>query len=133
MSAARRSRPAVIAAAVGVALVANLVVFAVGRALGGSFTFTREGTATTVDAATVAGFTVVPLLLGLVVVALLARRFPVVATVASIVAPVLAVVTIGVMTLPAGFDTVSTVALALCHLVLAPVSVLGVRALRATA
>ncbi len=130
MTALPRSRPLVVAAAVVAAVVVNLVVFAVGRAAGGSFTFTRSGTPATVDAATVAGFSAVPLLLGLVLVALLARRWPLVARVALVVAPVLAVVTIGLMTLPVDLDTVSTVTLALCHLTLAPISVLAIRALR---
>jgi hypothetical protein len=125
-----RSRPLVVAAAVGTAVVVNLVVHALGRAAGGSFTFTRAGAPTGVDAATVAGFSAVPLLLGLVVVALLCRRWPLVARMALVVAPVLAVVTVGLMTLPVDLDTVSTVTLALCHLTLAPISVLAIRALR---
>lgn len=133
MSRAVRSRPVVVAAIVGAALVVNLVVYAVGRAAGGDFTFSRAGVPTEVGAATVAGFTTVPLLLGLLVVALLCRRWPVIARVATVVAPVLAVVTVGLMTLPADFDTVSTLTLALCHLTLAPLSVLGVRALRGAA
>ena len=83
-----------------------------------------------VDAATVAGFATVPLLVGLVLAALLARRWPRVLTVAQVVAPVLALVTVPLMTLPADFDRVSTAALALGHVVLAPVSVLALRALR---
>ncbi|QIM21222.1 hypothetical protein G7075_08905 [Phycicoccus sp. HDW14] len=130
MSALTRSRPVVVAAAVGTAVVVNLVVYGLGRAAGGSFTFTRAGVPTAVDAATVAGFSAVPLLLGLVVVALLGRRWPVVARMAVVVAPVLAVVTVGLMTLPVDLDTVSTVTLALCHLTLAPISVLAIRALR---
>lgn len=124
-----RSRPLVVAAAVAAAVVVNLVVFTVGRAAGGSFTFTRGGTPATVDAATVAGFSAVPLLLGLVVVAVLVGSWPVIARVAAVVAPVLAVVTIGLMTLPVDLDAVSTVTLALCHLTLAPISVLAIRSL----
>lgn len=133
MNALTRSRPVVVAAAVGTAVVVNLVVYGLGRAAGGSFTFTRAGVPTAVDAATVAGFSAVPLLLGLVVVALLGRRWPVVARMAVVVAPVLAVVTVGLMTLPVDLDTVSTVTLALCHLTLAPISVLAIRALRGQA
>lgn len=130
---ARHPRPVIVAATVGTAVVVNLVVYAAGRAAGADFTFTSAGTVTQVDALTVVGFTVVPLLLGLTVVALLCRRWPVVATVAMVVAPALAVVTVGLMTVPADFDTASTVTLALCHLTLAPLSVLGVRALRGPA
>jgi hypothetical protein len=39
-------------------------------------------------------------------------------------------VTILLMTIPADFDTASTVTLALCHVTLAPLSVLGLLALR---
>ena len=128
-----RPRPVIVAATVGAAAAVNLVVYAAGRAAGADFTFTSAGTVTQVDALTVVGFTVVPLLLGLTVVALLCRRWPVVATVAMVVAPVLAVVTVGLMTVPADFDTASTVTLALCHLTLAPLSVVGIRALRGPA
>jgi hypothetical protein len=120
----------VVAVTVVAAVVANLAVFLAGRAAGGTFEFSGAGTQMRVDAATVAGFTAVPLLVGLVVVALLGPRLPWVHPVALVVAPLLAVVTIGVMTLPADLDTTSTVALALCHLVLVPASVLGVLALR---
>ncbi len=135
MSTASWSRAAVVAATVGAAVLVDLVVYAIGRAAGGTFTFPSAGSgvATTVDAVTVAGFAAVPLLIGLTVVALLCRRWPVVATVATVVAPVLAVVTVGLMTVPADFDTVSTLTLALCHLTLAPLSVLGIRALRGPA
>lgn len=47
-----------------------------------------------------------------------------------VVAPVLAVLTIFVMTIPADLDTVSTVALAACHVTLVPISILAVRLLR---
>lgn len=68
--------------------------------------------------------------LGLIVVALLARRLVWIARVAMVVAPVLAVVTIGVMTLPVDLDTISTVTLATCHLTLVPISIVAIRRLR---
>lgn len=124
------SRAATVVGAVVVAVVVNLLVHAVGRLAGGDFTFTREGGAATVDAATVAGFSAVPLGLGLLVVALLARRLPWVPRVAAVVAPALAVATILLMTLPVDLDAVSTVALATCHLTLVPVSLVAIRRLR---
>ncbi|MBU2662478.1 hypothetical protein KOI35_03050 [Actinoplanes bogorensis] len=127
-----RKAATVIAAAAGVAVVVNLAIYAVGRAAGGSFRFTGNGVVNEVDAATVAGFTAVPLLIGLVLVALLSRFGGWVTRTAVVVAPVLAVVTIFVMTIPADLDTASTVTLALAHLVLAPISVLAVRALART-
>ena len=96
----------------------------------GDVRFTAPAGPAEVDAATVAGFTVVPLLAGLVLAALLGPRWPWVYAVALVVAPTLALVTILVLTLPADLDTVSTAALASCHVVLAPVAVLALRRLR---
>ncbi|WP_267900725.1 DUF6069 family protein [Micromonospora craterilacus] len=128
-AAGRRSSLAVVAATVGAALIMNLLIHAVGRAAGGRFVFTNAGQSMQVDALTVGGFTVVPLLLGLTAVALTARRWPWTVIVGSVVAPLLALVTIPIMTIPAGFDTVSAVALSLCHVSLAPISVLGLLSL----
>lgn len=77
-----------------------------------------------------AGFTAVPLLAGLTVAALVARRWPRLITVGLIAAPTLALSTIAIMTLPADLDPISTVTLALCHVVLAPVAVLALLRLR---
>ena len=111
-------RAAVVALAVGAAVAVNLGVHAVGRAAGGTFRFTSASGPAEVDAVTVAGFSAVPLLLGLAAVALLAARAAWITRAALIAGPLLAVGTIVVMTLPADFDTVSTVTLALCHLTL---------------
>lgn len=124
-------RARIVLTAVAVAVAVNLAIHAAGRAIGGTFRFTQAGHPITVDAATVAGFTAVPLLAGLVLVALTARRSPWVASAALIVAPSLAVVTILLMTVPADFDTTSSVALGLCHLALVPITILSLRALRA--
>ncbi|MBM2623137.1 hypothetical protein JIG36_47340 [Actinoplanes sp. LDG1-06] len=124
-----RRAPAVIAAAVGAAVIVNLVVYAIGRAAGGSFRFTTDGTLNEVDAVTVAGFSAVPLLLGLSLVALLSRLGPWLTRTAVIVAPALALATIVVMTVPADLDTTSTITLSLCHVTLAPISVAAVLAL----
>ncbi|MGB7448627.1 MAG: DUF6069 family protein [Ornithinimicrobium sp.] len=124
------TRAIVVLAAVSLAVVLNLVVYAVGRTAGGTFVFTRDGTPVVVDAATVAGFSAVPLGIGLLVVAVASGRAPWVARVAVVVAPVLAVATIAIMTLPVDLDTVSTATLATCHLTLAPISILAIRALR---
>jgi Cu/Ag efflux pump CusA len=84
----------------------------------------------TVDAVTVAGFSAVPLLVGMAVAAAAARRLPVLLRVGLVVAPALALVAVPMMTLPADFDRVSTLTLALCHVTLVPVSMLGPLALR---
>lgn len=125
------SRPVVVAVSGVVAVVVNLAVYAAGRAAGGTFRFTSSGVPAEVDAVTVAGFSVVPLVAGLTVVALLARFAGWVVRAALVVGPLLAVGTIAVMTLPADFDTVSTTALAVCHLTLVPIVVVAVFAIRA--
>ncbi|WP_349876601.1 DUF6069 family protein [Micromonospora sp. HUAS YX12] len=123
------SRTAVVALATAVAVVVNLIVYAIGRAAGGSFLFTADGRQVEVDAVTVAGFSALPLALGLTAVALLASRFAWVVRAALIVGPALAVLTIATMTLPADLDTTSTITLAVCHLTLAPIIVVAVTAL----
>jgi hypothetical protein len=125
------SRGVTVVAAVAVAVVANLLVFAAGRAAGGDFTFMRSGSAVTVDAMTVAGFSAVPLGAGLALVAALVGRVRWIATIAAIVAPLLAVVTIFVMTIPVDLDRASTVSLACCHLTLVPISLLAIRRIQA--
>ncbi|MEU8242657.1 DUF6069 family protein [Actinoplanes missouriensis] len=123
-------RAAVVALGVTAAVALNLVVYAIGRAAGATYRFTSQGEPAEVDALTVAGFSAVPLLLGLSVVALLAPRAGWVATAALIAGPLLAVATVPLMTLAADFDTASTAALAICHLVLVPVIILAVRRMR---
>ena len=125
-----RARVRTVVGAVVAAGLVNLVVYAVGRLAGGDFTFTRDDGRATVDAATVAGFTAVPLGAGLALVGLLADRLRWVPRVAAVVAPLLAVATILVMTVPVDLDAVSTATLATCHLTLVPVSLLAIRRLR---
>ena len=122
-------RVLLIAAAAGTAVVVNLILYGVGRAAGGDFSFTSPSGPATVDAATVAGFSAVPLVLGLVVVALLVRLGSWVTRAALIAGPLLAIGTIAVMTLPTDLDAASKVTLALCHLTLVPVIVVAVRRL----
>jgi hypothetical protein len=125
----RLSRPALVAAAVALAAIVNVLIYLIGRAAGGTFVFTAATGRAEVDALTVAGFSIVPLAAGLTAVALLAPRWRWVSRAALIAGPLLAVVTIVTMTLPADFDTVSTVSLALCHLTLVPIIVAAVTAL----
>ncbi|WP_136707603.1 DUF6069 family protein [Agromyces sp. H66] len=129
----RLGRVAIVALTVVTAVVVNLVIFAIGRAAGGSFRFESAYGPAEVDALTVVGFTVVPLLLGMTAVALLARVWPWVIPVALVVAPVLALATVPLMTFPAGFDAPSTVALSLCHVALVPTSIVGLLAVRGSA
>jgi hypothetical protein len=121
------SRAAVVALSCATAVTANLIVYGVGRAAGGTYRFTSATGATEVDAITVGGFSAVPLAIGLTTVALLAPLATWVARAAMVIGPALAIGTILVMTLPADFDTVSKVALALCHLTLVPITIAAVR------
>jgi hypothetical protein len=59
----------------------------------------------------------------------LSRRWPALITTAKIIVSVLAVATIGLMTLPAHFDTTSTLFLGAMHLALIPATVLALGAL----
>ncbi|SDJ41154.1 DUF6069 family protein [Nonomuraea jiangxiensis] len=130
-SRARGRAAVIVAATVMVALVLNLAIYAVGRALGGDFRFTAQGRPAEVDATTLGGFTVVPLLVGMTLAALLSRIWRPVILVAMVVAPALALVTIPIMTIPADLDEASTITLALCHVALVPVTLAGLLALRA--
>jgi hypothetical protein len=121
----------VVAATIVLAVLINVVIYAIGRAAGGTFRFASPSGPAEVDALTVVGFTVVPLFLGMTVVALLVRVWPWVVRVALVVAPAFALVTIPVMTFPAGFDLTSTITLALCHVAMVPTVVFGLLALRA--
>jgi hypothetical protein len=124
-----RSRWLVIAAGVGAAVVINQILYAVGRAAGGTFRFTSTSGPATVDAATVAAFSAVPLLVGLVAVALLSPLGNWVIRTALVVGPLLAIGTIALMTLPTDLDATSKVTLALCHVALVPIILFAVRAL----
>lgn len=119
-----------VAVTVAGAVVLNLAVYALGRLAGGDFRFTSAGLPAEVDAVTVAGFTAVPLLVGLTLAAVLARFWSWAVYAGLVVAPVLALGTVPIMTIPADFDDVSTITLALCHVALVPVTVLGLLALR---
>ncbi|WP_433796587.1 DUF6069 family protein [Actinoplanes sp. CA-252034] len=119
------SRASVVAAAAGVAAAVNLLVYLVGRLAGGDFRFTSPSGPARVDAVTVVGFSVIPLAVGLAAVALLAPRAPWAVRAAQVTGPLLAVATIAGMTLPADFDTISKVSLALCHLTLVPIIVVA--------
>ena len=127
-----KTRAAIVVAAALAAAVVNLLVYAVGRAAGGTFAFTSAGTPAEVNAVTVAGFSALPLAVGLAVVALLARRRRAIRA-ALIAGPALAVLTILIMTIPADLDTTSTITLALCHLTLVPIMIIAIRRLAATA
>ena len=122
-------RLALIAATLGGLLLTNLAVYAIGRAFGGAFTYQQNGAAVRVEPVAITIMSLVPLALGLALAAALSRRWPAAILVARIAAPTLAVVTIAVMTIPAGFDTTSTVSLAAMHLALIPAALLALNTL----
>lgn len=126
-------RTVVVLGAVLVATVVNLAILAVGQSAGGDFRFTAGGERMTVEADGVAMLTIVPLLAGMTLAALLSLRWPAVLSIGMFVGPAAALVTIGTMTIPADLDTTSTVFLALMHVVLVPATILGLYALRDTA
>jgi hypothetical protein len=116
------SRATVVATTVAGVLAFNLLLYVVGRAAGGTFRYSQSGKTPHVDAFSVALMSVGPLATGLALVAWLSRRWPAVITTAKVVFPLLAVATIGAMTIPAGFDTTSALVLASMHLALVPAS-----------
>jgi hypothetical protein len=123
--------PWIIVIAAAAAVATNLAIRTIGGLAGGSFEFTSPTGSAFVDHLTVAGFTIVPLSIGLAIAALLGRWWAWVFTVAMIVAPLLELGSILGMTVPADFDLTSTLTLAACHVALVPVSLLAIGALRA--
>lgn len=122
-------RLAVIAAVMAGLLLTNLAIYAVGRALSGAFAYTQDGAPVRVNPAAITIMSVAPLATGLALIAALFRKWPPAIRVARIAAPTLAVATIVVMTIPAGFDTTSTVALATMHLTTAAAALLALNTL----
>src|ERR1700730_12175816 len=122
-----QSKSLVRCAAVLAAVVAfNLVVYAVGRACGATFRYNQGGKVARVDVAAVTLMSVLPLATGLALTAWLSRRWPALITIAKLIAPVLAVATIGAMTIPARFDATSALCLSTTHLALIPAAIFAV-------
>ena len=128
-----RSRPArsaiVVVAAVVVALVTNLVLWAVGLAAGGSFEHTDAGRTVGSAPGGVVLMTVLPLTVGLALAAVLTLWWNGFARIAQVVGALLPLATIQ-GTITADFDTPSTVALVLMHVVIAVVVVVALDMLR---
>ena len=118
-----------IAAALAGLLLTNIAIYAIGRALGGAFAYPQNGTTVRVDPLAITIMSLAPLATGLTLTAALSRAWPAAVRVARIAAPTLAVVTIVVMTIPAGFDTTSAVSLATMHLATIPAALLALDAL----
>jgi uncharacterized membrane protein YhaH (DUF805 family) len=123
-----RNRPVrTIAVAILGAAVVNAGIFLAFGVAGATFENTRMPQPVGLPA--VLFVTVVPLLIGLSAAALLSRRWPGLVTAGQVVGPALALLTIA---LPAvsGFDTLSFIALALMHVVVAVAVFLGLTALK---
>ncbi|MEV0250396.1 DUF6069 family protein [Nocardia sp. NPDC050712] len=123
------SRPVAVLGATGAALLANLIVWLLGAAAGGSFEMTTDGVTASVAPGGIIMLTVVPLLIGLTVAALVSYKWVGVLRVAAVVGSALAVATIG-LTVAADFDTASTIALSITHLTLVPAIVVATEGLR---
>ncbi|MFI2231762.1 DUF6069 family protein [Nocardia testacea] len=123
------NRPVALFGALGAALVANLVIWLIGAAAGGTFEMTDAGRVQSVAPGGIVMMTVVPMLIGLGAAVLLSYKWIGVLRVAAVIGSVLAVATIA-MTVRADFDTVSTVALAITHLTLVPALVVATEGLR---
>lgn len=112
-----------------VAVAVNLIVWLLGEVAGGSFELVDDGVTRQVGVGTVILSSAVPLLTGMTLAALISYLWDGVLRVAQIVGGVLAVATIG-LTVSADFDMTTTVALSVMHVVLAPVLVVGLEAMR---
>ncbi|NGP08649.1 hypothetical protein G6038_24875 [Rhodococcus sp. 14C212] len=123
------SRPMAVLVPVVVALVANVALWLVGLAAGGSFEVTNGGTVESAAPGGVLVMTVVPLTVGMGLAALLSLRWFGIVRVAEVVGAVAALGTIA-STIVADFDTPSTITLALMHVVIALVVVGGLEAMR---
>lgn len=123
------NRPTAIVASVAVSVAVNLVVWLLGVAAGGSFETVDNGVTTQIGADTVIASAAVPLFTGMTLAALISYRWAGVLRVAQIVGGVLAVATIG-LTVAAALDTTTTITLSVMHLVLAPVLIVGLEAMR---
>ncbi|WP_067862739.1 DUF6069 family protein [Nocardia shimofusensis] len=123
------NRPVALFGAIGAALVANLVVWLIGAAAGGTFEMTDAGRVQSVAPGGIIVMTVVPMLIGLGAAVLLFYKWIGVLRVAAVIGSALAVATIG-MTVSADFDTVSTIALSITHLTLVPALVVATEGLR---
>ncbi|MFC9892668.1 DUF6069 family protein [Nocardia sp. NPDC127579] len=123
------NRPVAVLGATGAALLANLIVWLIGAAAGGTFETTNNGQVQSVAPGGIIVMTVVPMLIGLTAAALLSYRWTGVLRVAAVIGSTLAIATIA-MTVAADFDTASTVALSITHLTLAPAIIAATEGLR---
>jgi hypothetical protein len=122
---------AIIAAAVGITLLANVAIWLIGTAAGGSFDHIEDNghLHTTTAPQGVISMTTIPMTIGLTLAVLIARTWPSIIRIAQVGGAAAALGTIA-MTIDARFDTASTVALALMHVLIAASVVLALEAIR---
>lgn len=123
------SRPVALFGAIGAALLANIVVWLIGAAAGGTFEATNGGETQSVAPGGIIILTVIPMLIGLGAAVLLSYKWIGVLRLAAVIGSVIAVATIA-MTVQADFDTTSTIALSITHLTLVPALVVATEGLR---
>ena len=123
------SRPWAIAATAIGALVPNLVIWLLGLAAGGSFEMTDAGTTSSVAPGGVVMLTVIPILIGMTLAALISLKWVAVIRPAEVIGALLPLATIA-LTIQADFDTASTIALSVMHVVIAVAVVAGLEAMR---
>lgn len=123
------NRPVALFGAIGAALLANLAVWLIGAAAGGTFEMTDAGRVQSVAPGGIVMMTVVPMLIGLGAAVLLSYKWVGVLRLAAVIGSTLAVATIA-MTVAADFDTASTIALSITHLTLVPAMVVAMEGLR---
>ncbi|MFC4377209.1 DUF6069 family protein [Nocardia halotolerans] len=123
------NRPVAVLGGVLAALVANLLIWGIGELAGGTFTTTDGDQVLDVAPGGVILMSTVPLLIGMTVAVLVSYLWTGVLRVAAVIGSLLSLATIW-MTLTSGFDTVSTVALSLMHVVLVPVLVIALEGVR---
>ncbi|AWK74795.1 DUF6069 family protein [Rhodococcus oxybenzonivorans] len=123
------SRPAAVLWTAVIALVPNLVLWLLALPAGASFEMTDAGKTTSAAPGGVVVMTVVPLLIGMTLAALISVKLPAIIRPAEVIGVVLALATI-ILTIQADFDAASTISLSLMHVVVAAAIVVGLEAMR---
>lgn len=126
----RPGRPGIVVLTTAAAVAAALIAYAAGAAAGGTYEFTSQGSPARVDPGTLVGFTAVPVAIGMAAAALLSRWWRWVLPAALVVAPLVALASIAAMPLQVDLDAPSRIALVAAHAALAPVTAVGLLALR---
>nr|WP_296773922.1 DUF6069 family protein [Rhodococcus sp. (in: high G+C Gram-positive bacteria)] len=128
LSGVTLSRPRAVLFSTLFALVVNLVLWLIGLAAGATFELTDAGTTMAVAPGGVVMLTVVPMMVGMGIAALVSLRWLPIVRIAQVIGFVAPLATIA-MTVAADFDAASTAALSLMHVVIAVVVPAGLEAM----